>query len=120
MKKYIGILLLSATMSVAAQTLTVRNETGILLSDVIFKNCKKEEKTVSFYGNYTVKIPEEAVEFKVITPAAYRNGSTGKHDVQLATTWVPIMTTMDIMVKVTLDGDRSKAEASCLRLEQIN
>ena len=105
--------------TLAAQTITVNNKSGILLSDVIFTIRDGNEVTVSFYGEKTINIPQEAVKFKIVSPAAYRNMSTNKHNEQIITDDVPIMTFDDITIRVTYDGPYYQAGAH-LQVEEID
>ncbi len=102
-----------------AQTITVHNKSGVLLSDVIFTTREGNEVMVSFYGKKTITIPDEAIRFRIVSPAAYRNASTQAHDAQIATQNIPLMTFDDLIVRVTMDGQRSHAETAELHVQEL-
>lgn len=119
MKKLLGVILLLACIKMQAQTITIRNESRVLLSNVIFYLRDGQEVMGSFYGKWTIEVPEGAVKFRIVSPAAYRNVSTNSRDIQISTQDVPIMTFDDLVLRVTLDGSRDNAQSAQLLVQEL-
>jgi hypothetical protein len=112
-----GMLVLVARIN--AQTLTVYNESDILLSDIIFTTRNNKEIMVPLYGKNTIEIPNAALTFKVVSPPTYRHSQTKKYNTRLTTGDIPILRFDDLTFKVYMNGHWMKADKSQLTVEEI-